>query len=419
MAEEGTVLVVGSGGRHYREYLLASAARQRPVWLLDNRSPTWQAEYVQGTTVVPLLDDDRLVPDRDQLTAAAQKIDAECGVAGVFTYDETLVTATAHIAESLGLPGLTADGADACRNKHRTRRALTAAGLPQPRYAYVLTPGAAAEAAEAFGYPVVVKPRGAGASIGVVRVDSPGELTAGYAIAEAATHIGAPAYEGGILVEEYLEGPEFSVDGAVHRGHYQPFVVARKRVGFPPYFEETGHLITAADPLLDDPQVRQVLDAAHRAVGVRDGVTHTEIRLTGRGPCIIEINARLGGDLIPYVGMLATGVDPGRIAVDLAVGTPPTLRGPAGTAGTVGIRFANPHRDGRITAIGLPAAGAVPGLIEAKPLVPPGTVVRLPPRGFLSRYAYVICRADTPEACDAALAEAVALTSAEVDPVPD
>ncbi|MFG2043622.1 ATP-grasp domain-containing protein [Dactylosporangium sp. NPDC048998] len=417
MEDQRTVLVVGSGGRQYREYLLASAARRRPLWLLDSAPPTWQAAYVRGATVVPLLDEDRLVPDRDLLVKAAHEIHAEHGVAGVFTYDETLVTATAHIAESLGLPGFTADGADACRNKHRTRTALTAAGLPQPRFAYVLTPEAAAEAAEAFGYPVVVKPRGAGASIGVVKADGPGDLAAAFMIAETATHGGAPAYEGGVLVEEYLEGPEFSIDGAVHGGRYEPFVVARKRIGFPPYFEETGHTVTAVDPLLDDPEVRGVLEAAHRAVGVRDGITHTEIRLTGRGPCVIEINARLGGDLIPYVGMLATGVDPGRVAVELAVGAAPALERHDG--GTVGIRFANPDRDGRITGVRLPEPGAVPGLVEAKALVAPGAVVRLPPRGFLSRYAYVICRAATPEACDAALAEAVALTSADVDPVTD
>jgi biotin carboxylase len=414
MPTQGTVLVVGSGGRHYREYLLASAARRRPLWLLDSAPPTWQAEHVQGVTVVPLLDEDRLIPDRDQLVKAAHEVD---GVAGVFTYDETLVMATAHLAESLDLPGFTVEGADSCRNKHRTRAALTAAGLPQPRYAYVLTLAEAAATAEAFGYPVVVKPRGAGGSIGVVKVADPAQLAEAFAIAETATHGGAPAYEGGVLVEQYLDGPEFSVDGAVHRGAYEPFVLARKMVGFPPYFEEVGHTVTATDPLLRDPEVRRVLAEAHRAVGVQNGVTHTEFKLTGDGPSVIEINARLGGDLIPYIGMLATGIDPGRVAVELAVGEPPALH--PRDHGTVGIRFANPPCDARITGVRLPAPGTVPGLLEAKAMVAPGAVVRLPPRGFLSRYAYVICRADSAEACVTALAAAVAEVSADVEPLTD
>jgi biotin carboxylase len=218
-----------------------------------------------------------------------------------------------------------------------------------------------------------------------------------------------------VLVEEYLDGPEISIDGAVHQGGYQPFVLARKKIGFPPYFEEIGHTVTATDPLLRDPEVRRVLAEAHQAVGVRDGITHTEIRLTGRGACVIEINARLGGDLIPYLGQLATGIVAGQVAVDLAVGAAPTLD--ARDGGTVGIRFANPPVDGRITGIRLPSPADVPGLVEAAPLVAPGDLVRLPPRGFTSRYAYLICRAESPEACEAALAAALARTGVDVQPV--
>ena len=59
----------------------------------------------------------------------------------------------------------------------------------------------------------------------------------------------------------------------------------------------------------------------------------------------------------------------------------------------------------------------MPGLLEAGAMVEPGEVVQLPPRGFMSRYAYVICRGATPEACDAALTAALARTSAEVEPL--
>ncbi len=414
MDHEGVVLVIGSGGRPYREYLLASACRRRPLWLLDAGPSTWQSRYVLGTTVVELVDQRRIIPDTDMLVKVAQQIAAERPVAGVFSYDEAMVISTAQVAEALGLPGLTVNGADSCRNKHRTRQALTAAGLAQPRFAYVTTLADASSAAAEFGYPVVVKPRGAGASIGVVKVHSPGELEAAFTIAETATHGGAPAYEGGVLVEEFLDGPEISIDGAVFQGGYTPFVVAHKAIGFPPYFEETGHTVTADDPLRYDPRVGRVLTTAHRAVGVRDGITHTEIKLTGRGPVVVEINARLGGDLIPYVGLLATGIDPGHVAVDLAVGARPDLD--RAGAGTVGIRFCNPPVDGYITSMRLPTPADVPGVVEAGPLVAPGTLVRLPPRGFMSRFAYVICRAPTRDACDLALDEAVAAVGVDVEP---
>jgi biotin carboxylase len=416
-AAPGVVLVIGSGARVYREYLLSSAASRRPLWLLDGAPPTWQAPYVERFSVVALLDRDRLVPDQQLMIKTARQVAAERAVAGVFTYDETLAVTAAHIADALGLPGLSVDGVENCRNKHRTRQVLTAAGLPQPRFAFVTSLPEATAAAVEFGYPVVVKPRGAGASIGVVLVADPAAMATAFVVAETASHGGAFAYDGGVLVEEYLTGPEISVDGAVHGGVYEPFVLARKRTGFPPYFEETGHTVTADDTLLADAEVRRVLVAAHRAVGVRDGVTHTEIRLTDRGPAIIEINARLGGDLIPYLGLLATGIDPARVALDVATGVSPDLA--RADRETVGIRFCYPPVDGRVVGIRLPVPGEVPGLESARPMVEPGTVVRLPPRAFLSRFAYVICRADSRRACDAALDAAAGLAEVDVEPVAD
>ncbi|MET7400225.1 ATP-grasp domain-containing protein [Dactylosporangium sp. NPDC005572] len=416
MDREGVVIVVGSARQQYRQYLLDSASRRQDLWLLDGAPPTWQRPYVRETSVVPLVDRERLIPNQELMVKTAQEIAADVPVRGVFTYDETLVVTTAHIAEALGLPGLSVDGVENCRNKHRNRRALTAAGLPQPRFAYVTTLADAVVVAAEFGYPVVVKPRGCGASIGVVRAADASEIAAAFAVAEGASHTGAPAYEGGVLVEEYLEGPEISVDGALHRGEYQPFFLARKRIGAPPYFDEIGHTVSVDDPLLDDPEIMRVLTEAHRAVGVRDGITHTELRLTDRGPAIIEINARLGGDLIPYIGRLATGIDPAFVAVDLATGVGPDLTRTHRT-GTVGIRFLNPPVDGRITGMRLPEPGAVPGLEEASPMVEPGTLVMLPPRDFLGRFAYLICRAESPEACDAALDAAAALVEVDVDPI--
>ncbi|MFD9126965.1 ATP-grasp domain-containing protein [Kitasatospora sp. NPDC059571] len=415
MSENDVVIVVGSGLRRYREYLLAGAARRHPVWLLDAAAPDWQLPYVTGADTVPLLDRARLVPDAEGLLATAARIAAERPVAGVFTYDETLVMATARIAEQLGLPGLSVDGADACRNKHRTRTALTAAGLPQPAFGYATTEAEARAHADRIGYPLVLKPRGMGASIGVVRADREAELSAAFTVAERAGHGGAPAYEGGVLLEEFVHGPEISVDGATRHGEYRPFFVAHKSLGSEPYFEEAGHVVCADDPLLRDPHLLDVLTRAHRALGLRDGITHTEVKLTDRGPVVIEVNARLGGDLIPYLGKLATGIDPAAVAADLATGTPPDLE-PATTA-TTGIRFRYPKQDCTVARIHLPAPGELPGLVAAEAMAEPGARLLLPPNGYLSRYAYVICTADSPEECRARLDEAERAVLLEAQPL--
>jgi biotin carboxylase len=412
--DEGLILLVGSGLRRYREYLLASAAARRPVWLLDAADPTWQQPYVAGSTVVELLDRTRLVPDQDGLVKAAAAVAADHRVAGVFSYDETLVVATAHIAEALAVPGLTVEGVENCRNKHRTRRVLSAAGLVQPRCSYVTDAAAALRAADAYGYPVVLKPRGMGASIGVVRADDAAAVAAAFGVAERASHGGSPSYEGGVLVEEYLDGPEISVDGAVVDGGYEPMFVARKRVGLEPYFEEIGHVVDAGDPLLRDGELGRVLTAAHRALGVGYGITHTEVKLTSRGYAIVEVNARLGGDLIPYLGKLASGIDPAHVAVDVAAGERPDLTPTRQRC--VGIRFCYPPQDGRVRSVELPDPSTVDGLLEAEAMVVPGTVMNLPPKAYIARYAYLIATGDDRAGCDAVLDEAARRTSVALDP---
>ncbi|MET8102491.1 ATP-grasp domain-containing protein [Streptomyces sp. NPDC005236] len=403
-AQTDALLVIGSGRQRYRQYLLASAAERHPLWLIDAAEPTWQRPHVTGWRVVPLLDTDRLVPDREQILATAQEIAASHRIAGVFTYDETLVTTTALIAEKLGLPGLTLDGADRCRNKHRTRSALTLAGLPQPRYTLANTLEEAREAAPAIGFPMVLKPRGMGASIGVVRVDDPAAFDDAFAMAEHAGHGGSPDYEGGVLLEEYMTGPEISIDGICVDGAYEPMFIAHKQTGFEPYFEETGHVVEADDRLLTDPDLLHVLKTAHQALHVSTGITHTEVLFTERGPVVVEVNARLGGDLIPWLGELATGIRPGRVAAELALGQRPDLT--RTRQRTAGIRFTYPPRNCRVQEVSVPAVGDVEGLLCAEAIADEGTELRLPPGGYLSRYAYVVCAAPERTACEQSLDKA-------------
>jgi biotin carboxylase len=412
---DGVVLLIGSGWRPYREYLLQGLARQSALWLIGEEPATWQGPYIVGYSVVGALDTERPVFDVRGLVDAARAVAAERKVVGVITYDELLVTSAAQVAESLGVRGLTVAGAENCRDKSRTRAALTAAGLPQPRFALVDSLDAASAAAAEIGYPVVVKPRGMGASVGVMRAEHAEDLAGAFAITERARRTGPPVYEDGILIEECVEGPEISVDGVVADGEYRGFCLARKQLGPPPCFEEVGHVVDAADPLLADPELRAVLEGAHRVLGVLDGITHTEVRLTSRGPVIIEVNARLGGDLIPYLGKLATGVDPGQVAAQAATGEAPSLQPTAHR--TAGVRFLYPPEDCRVTSVTLPDVADMPGVVDAYPIAQPGDIVRLPPNAHLGRYAFFVATADTPENCQAVLDEAAARTGLDYEPL--
>jgi biotin carboxylase len=404
-ADDQVVLVIGCGMQRYREYLLASAASRHPLWFFSATEPTWQDEYVVGSTVLD-------VEDRDAVVAAARELAAHKTVVGVLSWDEVLVVNVAHVAAALGLPGAGTDGIEGCRDKHRNRRLLTGAGLPQPAFAWTTGEDEAVAAAGRIGYPVVVKPRGMGASIGVVLARTEDEVRTAFHTAEDSSYDGNTAYHGGALVEEYLSGPEISVDGSVVDGEYLPMFLARKRIGMYPYFEELGHVLDGDDALLADPELLRVLRTAHTAIGYSSGITHTELKLTDRGPVIVEINGRLGGDLIPYLGKLATGIDPGIAVVDVAMGNRPDLTRTEHRV--VGIRFGYPPEDCVVDAVAVPEPDEAAGLLRAVALVEPGTELRLPPGGYISRHSYVLCTGAGPDEVAARLdpaADRVALTS--------
>ncbi|WP_280268434.1 ATP-grasp domain-containing protein [Nocardia wallacei] len=410
-ATNDALLAVGSGLPLYREYLVRSAhARARALGLdlvlLNNIEPTWQRAYFDDITVANLF-------DHQILADQARRIARRRSIVGVLCWDEPLVQPAADLADEFGVPGLTAAGVRGCRNKHRTRSVLTAAGLLQPRFELTHTLEQARAAADRIGYPVVVKPQALGASMGVVLARDRAELDSGFGVAAGASAIGDEPYRGTALVEQYAIGPEISIDAAVYKGEYLPMFLARKRTGLEPYFEEVGHLVDADDPLLRDETLMATLARAHRELGIENGITHSEVRLTSRGPLIIEVNGRLGGDLIPFLGKIATGIDPGEVLVDIAAGRRPTLM-PTRNA-VAGIRFGYPRRDCAVRAVRVP--DRAPGLVTAAAMVDPGAELRLPPGGYIARHSFVVCEASNARRCDELLDAAADLVRLEADPL--
>jgi biotin carboxylase len=238
-------------------------------------------------------------------------------------------------------------------------------------------------------------------------------VKAAFGVAMGAATVDQSRYGGGAIVEGYVGGPEISVDAAVHKGEYLPLFVARKQTSDQPYFEEVGHIVDADDPLLHDTDLMDILARAHRALGVADGITHTEVRLTDRGPLIIEVNGRLGGDLIPFLGRTATGIDPGEILFAVTVGHRPVI---APTQHAVaGIRFGYPDRDCLVHKVTVPTDA--PGLVIASPMIDPGTTLRLPPGGYLARHSFVVCAADDRTTRAQRLDAAAAMVRIDADPV--
>ncbi|MFB7514501.1 acetyl-CoA carboxylase biotin carboxylase subunit family protein [Streptomyces sp. NPDC056144] len=393
-SDKPLIILVSSGYHLYREYLLDLVSGAGRVWLFLTQEPTWEKRYIVGHTVVDTL-------DVAAMTAAAKDLNSRHAVSGVLCWDEVRMVQTAELQQALGLPGALPEAVGRCRDKHRTRTALAAAGVPQAASVLVSSLEEAREAAAGIGYPVVLKPRALGASFGVNAVADEAGLEAGYAEARGAEEDGVPFYEAGVLVEEYLVGDEISVDAALVDGELLPLFVARKISGFDPYFEETGHTVDADDPLLTDPALLDVLTRAHAATGYTTGITHTEVRLTASGPRIIEINARLGGDLIPYVGSVATGVDPGRAAVDVACGKRPDVT--RTQRRVAAIHFLYPETDGVVSEVVVDEPALAAATNASGVLAGPGQELLLPPAGHVtSRYGYVVVEGASAAECEAA-----------------
>ncbi len=305
---------------------------------------------------------------------------------------------------------------EAARNKATARTLYARHGVPSAASMTARSLLEAALAAETIGYPVVLKPAARAGSIGVIRINRAEELPGGFQFATAGARDGIESTK--VLVEEYLDGPEISVECVTHRSRTTALAVTRKTLGAPPFFEEIAHSIDAADPLLD--QVAPVATAAIKAPGITDGVSHVEMRLVNGRPRLIEVNARIGGDMIGHLVQLTTGVDLARAAADTAYGQIPDLTRTRHRAAA--IRLLYPNASGTLTHCHFDDsfAARTPWLEQVTFHCTVGDTVTLPPDGdmFSARAGFLITTGPTTEAAQARATEALGHLTLVVEPRP-
>ncbi|MEO6503348.1 MAG: ATP-grasp domain-containing protein [Jatrophihabitantaceae bacterium] len=412
------LLVISTGIRPYRQYLLRSISSEFRIHLFHTAEPSWEKEFLTGWTVLPS------TADGPAMAAAARTLNEQEPIDGVLCWDEARIHATAQVAQALGLRNGDPEVIARLRDKGQTRIALDAAGINQPRSVPVKDLAEALAAATRVGYPAILKPRSLGASLGVVRVENAQDLRRMFAFTRdtrAPEPVELP--ERAILVEECVIGEEISVDAVVRDGRVTPLFIGRKVLGYPPYAEEVGHYVSADDPLLSNAVLRTALQHTHTALGFSDGWTHTEFMLTGSGPQVIEVNGRLGGDLIPYLGLLASGIDPGLAAARVACGLAPELTTTRDR--TAAIRFFYVAQENtEISSVTFETASLPEEVHEVLAVAQPGAVVSPPPKGTAwGRIALAIAVADSAAICATALdaAEAALVISGRVQTstVPD
>ncbi|TLM80551.1 MAG: ATP-grasp domain-containing protein [Actinobacteria bacterium] len=311
---------------------------------------------------------------------------------------DVAVPTVAFVAERMGLPGIGRDVATAFTDKLVMRTVCVAADLPCPRFAEVADVGEAAAAAQAFGWPVVVKPRRSQASKGVTLVAAPEGV--GPAVAEAQRY----ARNGSLLVEEYVDGPEFTVEGFKGTGAHRSLAVSRK--------SHYAHRPMVANRLVysresdeyDYAELRALNDRVVAALGLPFGITHAEYRHSGDGFKLIEIAARGGGLRISsHIVPRLSGVDVQTelLACATGAGGDPT---PEYQELRVALDFFDfaPGRVARVS--GLEAVIARPDVLDAGLSVAPGKEI-LPAADDTTRHGYFVHEAVSADALERAAAE--------------
>jgi biotin carboxylase len=340
------------------------------------------------------------------LAATAHLTDIE----GVVNCSESCLRTQAALVERHGVPGIDSETAAVCRDKQLMMRRFEQHGVPIGRRRVVSKLADIPEAVRDVGCPGVLKPSTGVASLFTVRFDSEDELDRWFAQFDAAAsgHHSAAIREmdGRWLVEEYLDGPGFSVESLTLGGETTHVAVCKKGEMSQPFFLETGH--TCPAPIAPDlrEKMEDVAGLAIQALGITDGITHAEMKLTSRGIRVLEVGARMGGGSIRQVVKLATGVDLLELTLELARGRKPEIA-PLTDRGAASRSW---FPDRPCVVRDLSRADELldlPGIVAVNRWTQEGDVYRLPPDGYREILG-VVATGDTPEQATERAEDAVA-----------
>ncbi len=336
--------------------------------------------------------------------------------------DDSVVIATA-INSALGRPTNPMAAVLAARDKQRQRMTLAAHGVPIPAFSLHHIDDDVAALATHTPFPCVVKPLRLSASRGVIRADTPAALVAAVrrlrAILEASDASGCrgggPA--GQFLVEEFVPGYEVALEGLLIDGELQRLALFDKPEPLDgPFFEETIYVTPSRHPEREQAALTACAATAARALGLRTGPVHAELRHNDRGPWLIELAARPIGGRCSAVLRFGDGTSLEELVLRHALGLPIASlereRRPAGVM-MIPVPRAGVFREVR----GVAEACAVPGVEDIVITAHPGQSLVPWPEG--SRYpGFIFARGERPEEVERALRDAHGRLSFVLEPPP-
>jgi biotin carboxylase len=347
-----------------------------------------------------------LAGSADRIMALGRRFDA------VVAADAPMLTLAAVVAERMGLPHNPVDAMIAAADKAEQRRRWAGAAVAQPAFRIVpadASQDALRRAAAEAGFPCVVKAVSLSASQGILRADGPAAAAvAARRIRRILAAARRPAHEP-LLVEQYVPGPELSIDGLL-TGRGLTVTAIFDKPGTPdgPTFEETVLVTPSRLPRPVQAAAIATAGRAARALGLSHGPVHAELRIDRRGgpprPVMLELAARSIGGLCSRALRFAGDKSLEELVLADALGCPAAAGRPA--ARPSGVLMLPVPRGGVLRAVeGRGDAVAVPGVTGLNITIPAGQRVRPLPDG--DRYlGFIFAEGDTQEDVEQALARA-------------
>lgn len=323
---------------------------------------------------------------------ATTKLAEELAIDGILACGDISVGTAAAVAYHLGLPGLKPEVARIATDKFAFWEKFRQYGVPYPKSGLASTYKEALDTAKDILFPVIVKPTLAlGGSRGVMRINDLEHLETGFEFAQQASR------DGLVLLEEFLEGIEHTVESLVYHGKSYTLAISDKERISDTYCVATSLNYPSLFPTEVQGQMCEVAELAAKSVGIENGATHIEMIVNGSGPRVIDFGARGGGAgfipavIVPHV----SGVNMIQEMIRMVLGQKPSQLQPKYRRGAVYRFFAPPP--GRVTRIsGLEEASKIDGIADFRLNIKVGNLVpNLTTQ--LQRVGYFVVFADTLE----------------------
>ena len=240
------------------------------------------------------------------------KIDGICSIAS-----DLAVLTVNYVAEKMGLNSNSIRCSEIATNKYEMRKAFKRNNDPIPKFIEV-SQNEDFNISN-FSYPIIVKPTDRSGSRGITKINSNEELNAAIKVACK------ESFEHKAMIEEFIEGKEYSVECISYHGKHVLLAITQKITTGAPHFIETGHNEPA--DLSDDikNKIQSIIFHALNSIEIKEGASHSEIKIDDNlNIKIIEIGARMGGDCIGSdLVRISTGYDFTKMVIGVALGNQP------------------------------------------------------------------------------------------------